>query len=68
MMASTVKPPMAALDAAIKAMDTAAFTKAYADLTTSCNACHQSAGHLMIVIQVPTVSSFPDQDFRPPQK
>jgi hypothetical protein len=29
---------------------------------------HQSAGHPMIVIQVPTVSSFPDQDFLPPQK
>jgi hypothetical protein len=55
---------MAALDAAIKAMDRAAFTKAYADLT---DACHQSAGHPMIVIQVPTVSSFPDQDFRPEQ-
>jgi hypothetical protein len=68
MIASTVKPPMAALDAAIKAMDAAAFTKTYADLTASCNACHQSADHPMIVIQVPTVSPFPDQDFRPPQK
>src|SRR6267143_4150118 len=58
--ASTVKQPMVALDAAIKAMDAAGFTKAYADLTTSCNACHQSAGHPVIVIQVPTVSAFPD--------
>ena len=66
--ASTVKQPMAALATAIKAMDTAAFTKAYTDLTASCNACHQSADHSMIVIQVPTVSAFPDQDFRPPQK
>ena len=65
MIASTVKPPMEALDAAIKAKDSAAYTKAYADLTASCNACHQSAGHPEIVIQVPTVSSFPDQDFRP---
>jgi hypothetical protein len=56
MIASTVKQPMEALDAAIKA---------YADLTSSCNACHQSASHPEIVIQVPTVSSFPDQDFRP---
>ncbi len=63
--ASTVTPAMAALDAAIKAKDPAAFTKAYADLTTACNACHQSADHPMIVIQVPTVSAFPDQDFRP---
>ena len=68
MIASTVKQPMAALDAAIKATDTAAFTKAYADLTAACNACHRSAGHPEIVIQAPTVSSFPDQDFRSPQK
>jgi hypothetical protein len=68
MIASTVKQPMAALGAAIKARDAAAFAKAYIELTTSCNACHQSAGHPMIVIRVPTVSSFPDQDFRPDQK
>ncbi len=65
MIASTVKQPMAALDAAIRARDAAAFTKAYAELTASCNACHQSAGHPMIVIKVPTLSNFPDQDFRP---
>jgi hypothetical protein len=63
--ASTVTPAMAALDAAIKAKDPAAFTKAYAELTAGCNACHQSADHPMIVIQVPTVSVFSDQDFRP---
>ena len=68
MIGSTVKQPMEALEAAMKAKDKAAYTKAYADLTASCNACHQSAGHPEIVIQVPTVSSFPDQDFRPPQK
>jgi len=65
MIASTVKQPMAALDAAVKAKDAAAFTKAYADLTAACNTCHQSANHPMIVIQVPTVSPFPDQDFHP---
>jgi hypothetical protein len=68
MIAATVKQPMAALDAAIKARDASAFTNAYASLTASCNACHQSAGHPMIVIQIPTVSAFPDQDFRPPKK
>jgi hypothetical protein len=65
--ASTVRPPMAALDAAIKAKDHAAFNKAYGELTLSCNACHQSSDHPMIVIQAPTVSSFPDQDFRAPK-
>lgn len=68
MIASTVKPAMAAVAAAIKSQDAAAFATAYAALTASCNACHQSAGHPAIVIQVPTASSFPDQDFRPPQK
>jgi hypothetical protein len=62
---STVRPPIAALDAAIKAKDQAAFNKAYGELTASCNACHQSADHAMIVIQAPAVSAFPDQDFRP---
>jgi mono/diheme cytochrome c family protein len=68
MIASTVKPPMVALAAAIKGADAAAFAKGYAELTASCNACHKSAGHPEIVIQVPAVSSFPDQDFHPPQK
>jgi hypothetical protein len=64
---ATVKPPLDALDTAIKAKDSGAFTKAYADLTAACNACHQSAGHPVIVIQVPSVSgtAFPDQDFNP---
>jgi hypothetical protein len=65
--ASTVRPPMAALDAAIKAKDQAAFGQAYGELTAACNACHQSADHAMIVIQAPTASAFPDQDFRPPK-
>jgi len=65
--ASTVAPPMDAVDAAIKAKDQAAFTQAYANLTAACNACHQSADHPMIVIQVPafTGTGFSDQDFSP---
>jgi hypothetical protein len=46
----------------IKAWNSSRFAKAYADLTAACNACHQSAGHRMVVIQVPTVSAFPDQN------
>jgi|SRR5579872_1139517 hypothetical protein len=63
--AATVTPPMDALDKAIKAKDAAGFTKAYADLTAGCNACHASAGHPMIVIKVPDVAgtAYPDQDF-----
>ena len=36
--ASTVRPAMASLDMAIKAKDQAGFTKAYGELTASCNA------------------------------
>jgi hypothetical protein len=68
MIAATVEQPMASLAAAIKAKNTAAFASAYAGLTAACNACHRSAGHPAIVIRVPTVSSFPDQKFRPPDK
>jgi hypothetical protein len=65
--AATVKQPLDALGAAIKAKDPAGFTKAYADLATACNACHLSAGHPMIVVKVPDVlgTAFPDQDFSP---
>ena len=65
--ASTVKPPMAALDKAIRAKDAAAFKTAYGQLTDACNACHKSAEHPMIVIKVPDVAgtAFPDQDFSP---
>jgi hypothetical protein len=65
--ASTVAQPLDALDAAIKAKDQAGFTKAYAELTDGCNACHKSADHAMIVIQVPTAggAAFPDQNFQP---
>lgn len=65
--ASTVTPTMDALDKAITAKDSAAFTKAYADLTDACNACHKSADHPMIVIQVPSAAAFPDQNFSPPK-
>ena len=34
-------------------------------LTEGCNACHQAANVGMVVIKVPSGSSFPDQDFRP---
>jgi hypothetical protein len=66
---AAVAQPMDALDAAIKAKDKEAFNKAYADLTSACNACHQSAGHPMIVIQAPSVGQtmFPDQNFNAPR-
>jgi hypothetical protein len=65
MMASVTKEPMTALERAITAGDPSRVTTAYEQLTAACNTCHRSAGRDMIVIQSPTSSSFPDQDFRP---
>jgi hypothetical protein len=68
LIAATVRQPLAAIDRAIKAKDANRFTAAYGQLTASCNACHQSTGHPMIVIQPSMGTAFPDQDFRPPAR
>jgi len=67
-MNSTVKEPLAALDRAIQAREGSQFSAAYRQLTESCNFCHRSYDRAAIVIQPPTVSSFPDQDFRQSSK
>lgn len=51
------------LRSAIDGKDLSAFTKAYSELTSACNACHRAAGRGYITMQVPAVSPFPDQDF-----
>jgi cytochrome c553 len=64
---ATTKAPMEDVAAAVKNGDAAKFAEAYAQLTATCNACHQSTEHSAVVIQVPKASSYPDQDFRPPK-
>ena len=61
---ATTKAPMEDVAAAIKSGDAAKFTEAYAQLTATCNACHQSTDHSAVVIQVPKASTYADQDFR----
>ena len=68
MITSTVREPLAALDRAIQAKDGNQFTAAYRQLTSSCNVCHRAYDRAVIVIQVPAVSSFPDQEFPPSVK
>lgn len=58
--------PFGALQAAIKAEDSEKFDAAYRLLTDSCDSCHQAAGREMVVIKVPDVSTFPDQNFAAP--
>ena len=62
---ATIKAPMDDVGAAITAGDDAKFAEAYARLTATCNACHQSTDHSAVIIQIPKTSSYPDQDFRP---
>jgi hypothetical protein len=65
MIDSVTKEPMAGVSQAIKSADIDRFNTAYKQLTEACNACHQAADRAMIVIKVPELSSFPDQDFQP---
>jgi hypothetical protein len=68
MITTTVQEPLSALDRAINAADSNQFAAAYSQLTEACNACHRSYDRAVIVIQPPTASAFPDQDFRPTTK
>ena len=64
--AAFATPSLAELDTAIKQKDAAAFERAYGDLTTGCNQCHQATNHRMVVIKVPNGNPFADQDFEAP--
>jgi hypothetical protein len=54
-----------AVDAAIKGADSAKFAAAFSDMTNACNACHASMEHAFLVIKVPDVNVYPNQEFRP---
>ena len=68
MITSTVNEPLGALGRAIQIQDSNQFTAAYQQLTAACNVCHRAYDRAIIVIQAPTVSTFPDQEFRPSVK
>lgn len=56
------------LSEAIKAKNGSRFTRAFADLTETCNSCHAAAHVGFITIQIPTSSPFSDQSFSPKDK
>jgi hypothetical protein len=60
-----IDPPIKSMEAAIAARNSAAFGKAFGELTTGCNSCHQSVGRGYIVMKVPTASPFSNQSFSP---
>jgi hypothetical protein len=58
--------PLNAVEQAIHAQDSRQFKAAYAQLTTTCNACHLSQDHGFVVIRVPSTNAYPDQEFHRP--
>lgn len=64
LMTALTTDPLKNVEQAIAAGDAGKFKAAYAKLTGTCNTCHLSQEHPMVVIQVPGASTFPDQDFR----
>ena len=63
MILSVTSQPFEDMHKAIESKDRVAFSKAYGDLTSACNACHEATNHRVIVIRAPTDSSISDQDF-----
>ncbi len=60
-----VGAPIAALEKAVEAKDSAAFATAFDNLTAGCNFCHRTLDHGFIVIQRPASLPFTDQIFAP---
>ena len=65
LIASGIKEPIDAMEAAVKARNGAQFDAAYARVTTACNACHIGLEKSYVVIRAPVGAGFPDQDFTP---
>jgi hypothetical protein len=68
MIASVTKQSFKDLNSAIQSKDSAAFAKAYADLTAACNSCHQALKHGGVRIRVPSRTSASDLDTSRPQR
>ena len=53
-----------AVNGAITGQNAALFNTAFADLTASCNSCHEALNHAFLVMKVPEVTGYANQDFR----
>ena len=59
--------PVQHLDKAIKTRDGRGFTQAFDALTEACNSCHQATKFGFNVVTRPSVNSYSNQAFQPPQ-
>jgi len=62
MISSVTKQPLDELNSAIQSKNSTAFAKAYSDLTSACNSCHQALNHGVVEIRVPSRASATDLD------
>jgi hypothetical protein len=53
-----------AVNGAINNQNPMLFNTAFNDLTAACNSCHEALNHPYLVIKVPEVTGYPNQDFR----
>ena len=53
-----------AVNGAITSQNAALFNTAFADLTAACNSCHEALNLGILVMKVPEVTGYPNQDFR----
>ena len=60
-----VDAPLAALRIAVDKHDPGAFAAAFDALTDGCNACHRTMKFGFNVVQRPSASAFPNQNFTP---
>jgi hypothetical protein len=60
-----VTTPLQDLRKAIAGLDAAAFTAAYDELTTACNACHRATNFAFNRVQRPATNPYPNQAFEP---
>jgi hypothetical protein len=59
--------PVERLDKAIKTRDGSGFTQAFDALTEACNSCHRATNFGFNVVTRPSVNSYSNQTFQPPQ-
>ena len=63
-----INEPLSNLETAVRDRNKDQFIKAFSDLTTQCNVCHETAGVGFINMRIPATSAFSDQEFAPKPK
>jgi hypothetical protein len=63
-----LNPALDSVRKAINVKDLKSFTQSFANLTKTCNACHQSVKFGFNVVKIPDTPPFSNQEFSPPKK